>query len=80
MISNVTFQILDDRGFSCYNIRMNTPLKIYEQLASGLPLVATRIPSHTQVLTEDVCILVEPRNQEEDLMPCGVICHGLAIH
>jgi len=28
MISNVTFQILDDRGFSCYNIRMNTPLKI----------------------------------------------------
>lgn len=39
---------------------MNTPLKIYEQLASGLPLVATRIPSHTQVLTDEVCILVEP--------------------
>ncbi|MEM7504888.1 MAG: glycosyltransferase family 4 protein, partial [Pseudomonadota bacterium] len=38
----------------------NTPLKIYEQLASGKPLVATRIRSHTQVLTDDVCILVEP--------------------
>ena len=38
----------------------NTPLKIYEQLASGKPLVATAIYSHTQVLTDDVCFLVEP--------------------
>jgi len=39
---------------------MNTPLKVYELLASGIPLVATRIPSHTQVLSDDVCILTEP--------------------
>jgi glycosyltransferase involved in cell wall biosynthesis len=38
----------------------NTPLKIYEQIASGIPLVATRIHSHTQVLNDDVAILVEP--------------------
>ncbi len=38
----------------------NTPLKVYELLASGKPLVATRIYSHTQVLTEDVAFLVEP--------------------
>jgi glycosyltransferase involved in cell wall biosynthesis len=38
----------------------NTPLKVYEQLASGVPLVATRIYSHTQVLNDDVCYLVEP--------------------
>ena len=38
----------------------NTPLKISEQLASGIPLVATRIHSHTQVLGDDVCFLVEP--------------------
>lgn len=38
----------------------NTPLKIYEQLASGLPLVATNIYSHTQVLDERVAVLVEP--------------------
>jgi glycosyltransferase involved in cell wall biosynthesis len=38
----------------------NTPLKIYEQLASGKPLVATRIYSHTQVLTDEVCVLVDP--------------------
>lgn len=38
----------------------NTPLKVYEQLASGKPLVATRILSHTQVLTDAVCFLAEP--------------------
>jgi glycosyltransferase involved in cell wall biosynthesis len=38
----------------------NTPLKIYEQLASGIPLVATNIQSHTQVLDSDVAFLVEP--------------------
>lgn len=41
----------------------NTPLKIYEQLASGKPLVATRVWAHTQVLTDEVCILVEPEPQ-----------------
>lgn len=38
----------------------NTPLKIYEQLASGRPLVATRVWAHTQVLDDSVCFLVEP--------------------
>ncbi len=38
----------------------NTPLKIYEQLASGIPLVATRILAHTQVLSDAVCYLAEP--------------------
>ncbi len=39
----------------------NTPLKIYEQLASGIPLVATAIYSHTQVLTDEVAFLADPR-------------------
>lgn len=38
----------------------NTPLKVYEQLASGIPLVATNIYSHTQVLTSEVAFLVDP--------------------
>lgn len=41
----------------------NTPLKIYEYLASGIPLVATRVLCHTQVLTDEVCVLVEPEPQ-----------------
>lgn len=39
---------------------MNTPLKIYELLDCGKPLVATRIPSHTQVLTDAVAFLADP--------------------
>jgi glycosyltransferase involved in cell wall biosynthesis len=41
----------------------NTPLKIYEQIASRVPLVATRIGSHTQVLSDDECVLVDPDPQ-----------------
>ena len=39
----------------------NTPLKVYEQLSNGIPIVATNIYSHTQVLNEDVAFLVEPK-------------------
>lgn len=42
----------------------NTPLKIYEQLASGIPLVATSIYSHTQVLSDAVAFLVAPNAQD----------------
>ena len=48
----------------------NTPLKIYEQLASGIPLVATNIYSHTQVLNDNVAFLVKP---EPDDMADGII-------
>ena len=48
----------------------NTPLKIYEQLASGIPLVATRIYSHTQVLNDNVAFLLEP---EPNAMSRGIL-------
>jgi len=35
----------------------NTPLKIYQYLRSGRPIVATRLLTHTQVLTDDVAVL-----------------------
>jgi glycosyltransferase involved in cell wall biosynthesis len=38
----------------------NTPFKIYTYLASGRPIVATRIPTHTQLLDDSLAILVEP--------------------
>lgn len=38
----------------------NTPLKVYQLLASGIPIVATNIYSHTQVLNQDVAFLVDP--------------------
>jgi glycosyltransferase involved in cell wall biosynthesis len=38
----------------------NTPFKIYSYLASGKPIVATRIPTHTQLLDDSLAFLVEP--------------------
>jgi glycosyltransferase involved in cell wall biosynthesis len=42
----------------------NTPLKMYEQLASGIPVVATDIHSHTQVLSNEVAFLVNPTPED----------------
>jgi len=38
----------------------NTPLKIYQYLRSGRPIVATRLRTHTQVLSDDTAFLAEP--------------------
>jgi len=38
----------------------NTPLKIYAYLRSGVPVVATRLWTHTQVLNDDVAVLTDP--------------------
>lgn len=38
----------------------NTPLKIYSYLRAGRPILATRIQSHTQTLTDAEALLVEP--------------------
>ena len=38
----------------------NTPFKIYTYLASGRPIVATRILTHTQLLDDSTAWLVEP--------------------
>jgi glycosyltransferase involved in cell wall biosynthesis len=37
----------------------NTPLKIYQYLRSGRPIVATRLVTHTQVLDDDVAFLTD---------------------
>ena len=38
----------------------NTPLKIYQYLRSGRPIVATRLLTHTQVLDDEVSVLTPP--------------------
>ncbi len=47
-----------------------TPLKIYAMLASGTPIVATRVPSHTQVLDESVAFLAKP---EPEALAKGIL-------
>ncbi len=39
---------------------VNTPFKLYTYLASGRPLVATRIATHTQLLDDTLAMLVDP--------------------
>ena len=39
----------------------NTPMKIYSYLDAGRPTVATRLPTHTQVLDDQIAMLVEPK-------------------
>src|SRR5687768_4241502 len=38
----------------------NTPLKIYQYLRAGRPIIATRLLTHTQVLDDSVAVLTEP--------------------
>lgn len=41
----------------------NTPMKVYSYLQSGKAVLATRLYTHTQVLSDDVSMLVEPDAQ-----------------
>ena len=42
----------------------NTPLKIYQYLRSGRVIVATRLLTHTQVLSDEVAILTDPTPED----------------
>jgi glycosyltransferase involved in cell wall biosynthesis len=48
----------------------NLPLKIFDYLAAGRPIVATDIPTHRTVLTEDRAVLVAPRT---DALARGIL-------
>jgi glycosyltransferase involved in cell wall biosynthesis len=38
----------------------SVPLKIYSYLHAERPILATRVPAHTQVLSDEIALLVEP--------------------
>ena len=40
---------------------VNTPMKLYSYLQSGKPVLATRLPTHTQVVDDETAVLVEPK-------------------
>lgn len=43
---------------------VNTPMKVYSYLDSGKPVLATRLPTHTQVMNDEIAMLVEPDAQD----------------
>lgn len=42
---------------------INTPMKLYSYLDSGVPVVATELPSHTQVMSGEIGLLAKPDKQ-----------------
>ena len=54
------FMALADVLVSTRTEGCNTPLKVYGYMLSGKPIVATKIVSHTQVLTAEYSFLAEP--------------------
>ena len=54
------FMAMADVLVSPRSLGTNTPMKIYSYLDSGRPVVATRLLTHTQVLNDDVAVLVDP--------------------
>ncbi len=48
----------------------NTPMKLYSYLASGKVVLATRLPTHTQVLNDWFACLVEP---DPESMAAGMV-------
>jgi glycosyltransferase involved in cell wall biosynthesis len=38
----------------------NTPMKVYSYLDSGVAVLATRLPTHTQVMNDEIALLAEP--------------------
>jgi glycosyltransferase involved in cell wall biosynthesis len=48
----------------------NLPLKIFDYMAAGRPIVATDIPTHRTVLAEDRAVLVAPRT---DALAGGIL-------
>ncbi len=43
---------------------LNTPMKVYSYLDSGVPVLATRLPTHTQVMNDDIALLAEPDSND----------------
>src|SRR6266702_204148 len=54
------YMALADILLSPRNKGTNTPLKLYTYLRSGKPILATQIYSHTQILNQDIAMLVPP--------------------
>ena len=43
---------------------LNTPMKIYSYLDSGVAVLATRLSTHTQVMNDEISMLAEPDNDD----------------
>lgn len=51
--------------FSAYSRNDTSPIKLFEYMASGTPIVASRLPSIQEILNEENAMLVQPDDPQE---------------
>ncbi len=56
--------VLPNKKGSAISERWTSPMKLFEYMASGVPIVASDLPSVREVLNESNALLVEPNNPE----------------
>lgn len=56
---------LTDPRFSVYTRYDTSPIKMFEYMASGVPIVASDLPSIREILNEKNSVLVKPDNPED---------------
>lgn len=58
---DLNLYLADADILACPRVRgINTPMKIYPYLHTAKPVIATDLPTHTQLLTPDLAMLVQP--------------------
>ncbi|MBI2450078.1 MAG: glycosyltransferase family 4 protein [Candidatus Nealsonbacteria bacterium] len=57
--------VLPNSGKEEISRKWTSPLKMFEYMASGIPIVASDLPSIREVLNEDNAVLVEPDSPEK---------------
>ncbi len=56
--------ILPNKSGSAISERYTSPLKLFEYMASGVPIVASDLPSIREVLNEENCLFFQANNSE----------------
>lgn len=54
---------ITDILISTRSIGNNPPLKIFDYMRAGKPIVATNIRAHTQIINKDIAVLVDPSSE-----------------
>lgn len=63
-ITSADVLILPDSALHTYSNLYTSPMKLFEYMASGRPIVASRIPSLSEVLSEDSAVFFESGNPQ----------------
>lgn len=69
--------ILPNSGQTLISKFYTSPLKLFEYLASGRPIVAARLPSIMEVVNDSIVTWFEPDNNVSLAQSIGVVLHNL---